>query len=42
MMIMVSVGIAFALLQEIIYFVHNRRLSLNRPKDGSELYVYVL
>lgn len=44
MIIMVSVGMAFALLQEAVYFVHNRRVAQGKhtPKDGSEPYVYVL
>ncbi|WDK13523.1 major facilitator superfamily transporter [Colletotrichum graminicola] len=43
MIIMVSVGMAAALFQESVYFVHNRRVSQgkNRPRDGSEPYVYV-
>ncbi|KAJ0167394.1 putative transporter [Colletotrichum tanaceti] len=43
MIIMVSVGMAFALLQEAVYFVHNRRVAQGKhtPKDGSEPYVYV-
>ncbi|KAL2880854.1 hypothetical protein SGCOL_003881 [Colletotrichum sp. CLE4] len=44
MIIMVSIGMAFALLQEAVYLVHNRRVAQgkHRPKDGSEPYVYVL
>ncbi|OBR16019.1 major facilitator superfamily transporter [Colletotrichum higginsianum IMI 349063] len=43
MIIMVSVGMAFALLQEAVYFVHNRRVAQGKhtSKDGSEPYVYV-
>ncbi|OLN94298.1 putative transporter YIL166C-like protein 4 [Colletotrichum chlorophyti] len=43
MIIMVSVGMVFALLQETVYFVHNRRVlqGKHKPKDGSEPYVYV-
>ncbi|WQF78424.1 Putative major facilitator superfamily, MFS transporter superfamily [Colletotrichum destructivum] len=43
MIIMVSVGMTFALLQEAVYFVHNRRVAQGKhtPKDGSEPYVYV-
>ncbi|KAI8287424.1 hypothetical protein K4K60_012519 [Colletotrichum sp. SAR11_57] len=42
MIIMVSVGMAFALLQELVYFVHNRRVAQgkHKSKDGSEPYVY--
>ncbi|PMD45542.1 MFS general substrate transporter [Hyaloscypha variabilis F] len=42
MIIMVSVGIAAALVQEVIYFTHNRRVKRSAPTDGSEAYVYVL
>jgi hypothetical protein len=42
MLIMVSVGIAAALVQEVIYFTHNRRVKRNAATDGSESYVYVL
>nr|XP_036579614.1 major facilitator superfamily transporter [Colletotrichum truncatum]KAF6787222.1 major facilitator superfamily transporter [Colletotrichum truncatum] len=43
MIIMVSVGMAFALLQELVYFIHNKRVAQgkHRPKDGSKPYVYV-
>ncbi|KAK2064102.1 MFS general substrate transporter [Colletotrichum caudatum] len=43
MIIMVSVGMAAALFQEAVYFVHNRRVAQGKikPKDGSEPYVYV-
>ncbi|KAF9873573.1 major facilitator superfamily transporter [Colletotrichum karsti] len=43
MIIMVSVGMSFAILQELVYFVHNRRVAQgkHKPKDGSEPYVYV-
>ncbi|KAE9366609.1 MFS general substrate transporter [Stipitochalara longipes BDJ] len=42
MIIMVSVGIAAALVQEVIYFTHNRRVKRSAPADSSEAYVYVL
>jgi hypothetical protein len=42
MIIMVSVGIAAALVQEVIYFTHNRRMKRSTSTDGSEAYVYVL
>ncbi|KAI3541126.1 major facilitator superfamily transporter [Colletotrichum filicis] len=44
MIIMVSIGMAFALLQEAVYVLHNRRVAQgkHRPKDGSEPYIYVL
>ncbi|TDZ37979.1 putative transporter [Colletotrichum trifolii] len=43
MIIMVSVGMAFALIQESVYFVHNRRVSQGKhtSEDDSEPYVYV-
>ncbi|KAF6833982.1 inner membrane transport protein yfav [Colletotrichum musicola] len=43
MIIMVSVGMAFALLQELVYFVHNRRVAQgkHKPKDGQEPFLYV-
>lgn len=43
MIIMVSVGMAFALLQELVYFVHNRRVAQgkHKPKDGLEPFLYV-
>lgn len=42
MIIMVSIGIASALVQIIVYVVHNRRVAQgkHRPKDGSEPMVY--
>ncbi|KAG0646065.1 MFS transporter prlL [Hyphodiscus hymeniophilus] len=42
MIIMVSVGIATALVQEVVYFAHNRRGKRSPPTDTSEAYVYVL
>ncbi|CZR53456.1 related to permease of the major facilitator superfamily [Phialocephala subalpina] len=42
MIIMVSVGIAAALVQEVIYFTHNRRVKRSAPTDSSEAYAYVL
>lgn len=44
MIIMVSVGMAFALLQEAVYILHNRRVAQGKhsDKDGSESYIYVL
>ena len=42
MIIMVSIGIASAAVQVIVYVVHNRRVAQgkHRPKDGSEPMVY--
>lgn len=42
MIIMVSIGIASAFVQVIVYVVHNRRVAQgkHRPKDGSEPMVY--
>lgn len=42
MIIMVSIGIASALVQVIVYVVHNRRVAQgkHRSKDGSEPMVY--
>lgn len=42
MIIMVSVGMAAALIQEVIYFTHNRRVKSKGPTDSAETYVYVL
>ncbi|KAH7362310.1 inner membrane transport protein yfaV [Plectosphaerella cucumerina] len=42
--IMVSLGMLFAIIQDGVYFVHNRRVrnGQHRPKDGSEPYIYTL
>ncbi|KAH6680874.1 major facilitator superfamily domain-containing protein [Halenospora varia] len=42
MIIMVSVGIAAALVQEVIYITHNRRVKKSASTDNSEAYVYAL
>lgn len=41
--IMVSVGMAFAVLQVAIYTVHNRRVAegKHKPRDGEALRIYV-
>jgi hypothetical protein len=41
---MVSLGMLFAIIQDGVYFVHNRRVrnGQHRPKDGSEPYIYTL
>ena len=43
MIIMVSVGVASALVQIIVYVVHNRRVAQgkHRPKDGLAPMVYI-
>lgn len=43
MIIMVSVGIVFAALQEAIYIIHNRRVAQgkNRGRNGSPPMIYV-
>jgi hypothetical protein len=41
MIIMVSVGLAAALVQEVIYIIHNRRVKKRASMDNSEVYVYV-
>ncbi|KAM0284123.1 hypothetical protein ACHAQH_002111 [Verticillium albo-atrum] len=43
MIIMVSVGMIFAIIQDIVYVVHNRRVrsGKHKTKDGSEPYIYV-
>lgn len=42
--IMVSLGMLFAIIQDGVYFVHNRRVrnGQHRPKDGSAPYIYTL
>ena len=42
MIIMVSVGIAAATVQEVIYFTHNRRVKKNASTEDSDDYVYLL
>lgn len=43
MIIMVSVGIASAAIQIVVYVVHNRRVAQGKhqTKDGSEPMIYV-
>ncbi|KAF3357629.1 Putative phosphate permease [Verticillium dahliae VDG1] len=43
MIIMVSVGMVFAVIQDVVYVVHNRRVrsGKHKTKDGSEPYIYV-
>lgn len=42
MIIIVTVGIAAALVQEVIYITHNRRVEKNASTDSSKAYVYTL
>lgn len=48
MIIMVSIGLFFAMVQEAVYFFHNRRVAKNKPQPGEEdlltspPYIYVL
>lgn len=42
MIIMVSVGIAAALVQEVVYITHNRRMKKSASTYSSEVYVYTL
>lgn len=44
MIIMVSIGIASALVQIAVYVVHNRRVAQGKhvPKDGSPPLVHVI
>ncbi|KAJ9148269.1 MFS general substrate transporter [Pleurostoma richardsiae] len=44
MIVMVAVGIFFAMIQEAVYFVHNRRVAQgkHRSVDGEPPYIYVL
>lgn len=41
--IMVSVGMFFAIIQEVVYLVHNARVRSGKhvTKDGSPPYIYI-
>lgn len=41
---MVSLGMLFAIIQDIVYYVHNKRVRDGRhqTKDGSPPYIYTL
>ncbi|OIW30418.1 MFS general substrate transporter [Coniochaeta ligniaria NRRL 30616] len=44
MIIMVAIGLFFAMVQEAVYLLHNRRVAQNkhRPRDDDPPYIYVL